>query len=118
MATIRFSRKQGNLAKGLVMGLYNRGTLVALSSLTNPVIKFRRVMDSRGDAVEGAGTLAAYTDTENTPAIYNVSYTWDASDPDDPGDYFVEIDAVDGSGQPITFPDPDVFVLTIAEDAG
>lgn len=117
MSTVVYKRKRGNLAKGIVFGIYNRGSLVPLSDITNPTLVMRSVSDTGAGAVTLAGVLAAYTDTENTPAKYNVSYTWDAADPDTPGRYILELHGDDPNGRAVIYPDPGRFVVVITDDA-
>lgn len=113
-----WSRTQGSFGKSLVFGLLDDGMLVPLSAFTSPALKFRRRTETRADAVTGAGTLSVFVDAVNNPPLYNVRYDWDASDPDTPGIWIVELDAIDGGGNPVTFPSDERFYIRILGDVG
>ncbi len=113
-----WSRAQGAFGKNIVFGLYDGDTLVPLSDLTTPVLKFRRRTQTRAEAVTGLGTLSAFADAVNSPPLYNVQYEWALTDPDTPGIYIVELDALDAGGNPVTFPSDDRFLIRILGDVG
>jgi len=100
-----WERRSGNTSKLLVFGLEASGVASALSAITDPQIRFRRRAMPASTAVVGLGELAAYTDTENDPALYNTSYRWHEDDPQTPGVYAVEITGTDDDGNAVTFPD-------------
>jgi hypothetical protein len=113
-----WERRTGNFGKRLIFGLATQGTLVALSAITDPQIRFRLRSQPRTEAVTGQGTLSAYTDTENDPPLYNTQYAWHADDPDYPGVYVVELEGTDGSGS-VQFPDGGTpWLIRITEDVG
>ena len=113
-----WSRPQGAFGKPLIFGLRRNGSLISVATLATPQLKFRLRTQTRAEAVTGAGDLLVYADTVNNPPLYNVQYNWDASDPDTPGVYIVELDALDSGGAPITFPSDERFLIRILPDVG
>ena len=113
-----WSRAQGAFGKSFVFGLYDDTALVSLGILTTPLLKFRKRTQTRAEAVTGLGTLSVFVDAVNTPPLYNVQYDWDTGDPDTPGIYIVELDALDAGGNPVTFPSDDRLFIRILGDVG
>lgn len=114
-----WTRRRDALGRSIIFGIYHDGALVPFASIANAQVRFRLRTQTRDLAVTGLGTLAAYVDTENSPALYNLEYRWDANDPNTPGIYVFEIDAEDLSGNPVTFPNQGFPVLIrINEDVG
>ena len=109
-----WSRKVGAFGKSLVFALVTDGALVPLASLTSVSVKFRKRTEPRSSGVAGQGTLEAYADPAG---LYNVRYLWSDDDPDEPGTYLVEVDALNGDGDPVSFPDSgEHMLIRIVED--
>lgn len=110
------TRKRGAFGKPLLLALKSRGSLIDFTTLASPALKIRKVGEPRSSAVTGAGTLSNYMDTSEPPQ-YSAQYTWDSLDPDEPGIYVIEVDALLG-GDPVTFSDEETLFLMILEDVG
>lgn len=81
--------KHGSDGRPLVLGLNINDALVDFSALTDPVLRVRRNFSN----VVLEFPVVSYTDSANTPALYNAAVFFSGDDWDDltPGDYIAEV---------------------------
>ena len=112
MTTNLWITKQGATGRPLLLGLMVADALIDFADLTTPVLRIRRKTSALAAALEFVVT--SYTDTFNTPALYNAQVVFTDWSDLTQGEYIADVVA-DYEGELTMWPDDSYIGIRILQ---